>query len=290
MADLKLTGIEKTYGGAVTVLKDIDLDIATGELIVFVGPSGCGKSTLLRMIAGLGEDHRRRAADRRGTRQRHAALPARHRHGVPVLRALPAHDGARQHELRAQDRQEDQAGDRGLGREGRAHPPAHRLPRPAPEGTLGRPAPARGDRALDRARPQGLPLRRAALEPRRGAARRHPHRDRPAQGVDARIDHDLRHPRPGGGDDAGQPHRRARQQGHRPGRHAPPALRDARERVRRPVHRLARDEPCWPARSSRPAPRRWSSSTAAAPRARPSPRRRATRAWPSTSACAPRTW
>jgi len=35
------------------VLKDIDVDIKKGELIVFVGPSGCGKSTLLRMIAGL---------------------------------------------------------------------------------------------------------------------------------------------------------------------------------------------------------------------------------------------
>ena len=53
MADLKLTGVGKTYGGSVEVLKDIDLDIKTGELIVFVGPSGCGKSTLLRMIAGL---------------------------------------------------------------------------------------------------------------------------------------------------------------------------------------------------------------------------------------------
>ena len=53
MANLKLTDIEKTYGGSVTVLKDIDLDIKQGELIVFVGPSGCGKSTLLRMIAGL---------------------------------------------------------------------------------------------------------------------------------------------------------------------------------------------------------------------------------------------
>ena len=53
MADLKLTGVEKTYGGSVRVLHDIDLDIKTGELIVFVGPSGCGKSTLLRMIAGL---------------------------------------------------------------------------------------------------------------------------------------------------------------------------------------------------------------------------------------------
>ena len=53
MADLKLTNIGKTYGGTVEVLKDINLDITTGELIVFVGPSGCGKSTLLRMIAGL---------------------------------------------------------------------------------------------------------------------------------------------------------------------------------------------------------------------------------------------
>ena len=53
MAELKLTNVAKTYGGSVDVLKDINLDIKTGELIVFVGPSGCGKSTLLRMIAGL---------------------------------------------------------------------------------------------------------------------------------------------------------------------------------------------------------------------------------------------
>ncbi len=53
MTDLKLTDVAKTYGGTVEVLKNIDLDIKQGELIVFVGPSGCGKSTLLRMIAGL---------------------------------------------------------------------------------------------------------------------------------------------------------------------------------------------------------------------------------------------
>jgi alpha-glucoside transport system ATP-binding protein len=53
MADLKLTDVAKTYGGTVDVLKNINLDIKKGELIVFVGPSGCGKSTLLRMIAGL---------------------------------------------------------------------------------------------------------------------------------------------------------------------------------------------------------------------------------------------
>ena len=52
MADLKMVNVAKSYGD-VTVLRDINLDIASGEFIVFVGPSGCGKSTLLRMIAGL---------------------------------------------------------------------------------------------------------------------------------------------------------------------------------------------------------------------------------------------
>ena len=52
MAELKMVDVEKAYG-EVKVLKDINLDIQTGELIVFVGPSGCGKSTLLRMVAGL---------------------------------------------------------------------------------------------------------------------------------------------------------------------------------------------------------------------------------------------
>nr|WP_170541775.1 sn-glycerol-3-phosphate ABC transporter ATP-binding protein UgpC [Ruegeria arenilitoris] len=52
MSELKLTDVAKTYGN-VDVLKDINLEIERGELIVFVGPSGCGKSTLLRMIAGL---------------------------------------------------------------------------------------------------------------------------------------------------------------------------------------------------------------------------------------------
>ena len=52
MSELNLTDVAKSYG-PVDVLKNINLDIEQGELIVFVGPSGCGKSTLLRMIAGL---------------------------------------------------------------------------------------------------------------------------------------------------------------------------------------------------------------------------------------------
>jgi alpha-glucoside transport system ATP-binding protein len=52
MATVKLTDVRKAYG-EVEVLRNINLDVDQGELVVFVGPSGCGKSTLLRMIAGL---------------------------------------------------------------------------------------------------------------------------------------------------------------------------------------------------------------------------------------------
>ncbi len=52
MASVDLTKVGKSYGN-IEVLRDIDLSVQPGELVVFVGPSGCGKSTLLRMIAGL---------------------------------------------------------------------------------------------------------------------------------------------------------------------------------------------------------------------------------------------
>jgi multiple sugar transport system ATP-binding protein len=39
--------------GHISVLKDLNLDIAEGEFLVLLGPSGCGKSTLLNCIAGL---------------------------------------------------------------------------------------------------------------------------------------------------------------------------------------------------------------------------------------------
>jgi ABC-type sugar transport system ATPase subunit len=63
-----------------------------GEFIVIVGPSGCGKSTLLRMVRGWRRSRRRGAIG--GARQRGWSRWTRHRHGVPELRALPAHVGA----------------------------------------------------------------------------------------------------------------------------------------------------------------------------------------------------
>ena len=52
MANLTLQNLNKSFG-AVEVIPDVTLEIADGELVVFVGPSGCGKSTVLRLIAGL---------------------------------------------------------------------------------------------------------------------------------------------------------------------------------------------------------------------------------------------
>ncbi len=52
MASVTFRKLGKSYG-ALRIVKDIDLEIADGEFVVFVGPSGCGKSTTLRMLAGL---------------------------------------------------------------------------------------------------------------------------------------------------------------------------------------------------------------------------------------------
>lgn len=52
MTDISIRNLSKSYG-SVRALKSIDLDIQSGEFVVFVGPSGSGKSTLLRAIGGL---------------------------------------------------------------------------------------------------------------------------------------------------------------------------------------------------------------------------------------------
>ena len=54
MAD---TGVERVtvVRGGTTVLRDVTLHAADGELLVVLGSSGSGKSTLLRVLAGLDE-------------------------------------------------------------------------------------------------------------------------------------------------------------------------------------------------------------------------------------------
>jgi putative spermidine/putrescine transport system ATP-binding protein len=52
MAELTLRKIVKWYG-AVQAVREISLEVASGELLCILGPSGCGKSTTLRMIGGF---------------------------------------------------------------------------------------------------------------------------------------------------------------------------------------------------------------------------------------------
>ena len=96
MAQVSLRKVEKAYE-TYKAVHGIDLEIADEEFVVLVGPSGCGKSTTLRMVAGLEEITAGEICIGGEHGQRRAAERPRHRHGVPELRALPAHDRVRQH-------------------------------------------------------------------------------------------------------------------------------------------------------------------------------------------------
>ncbi|NIC40177.1 sulfate/molybdate ABC transporter ATP-binding protein [Aquabacterium sp. A08] len=49
---IEIRDVNKHFGHF-HALRDVNLDIASGELLALLGPSGCGKTTLLRIIAGL---------------------------------------------------------------------------------------------------------------------------------------------------------------------------------------------------------------------------------------------
>ncbi|UCE85017.1 MAG: ABC transporter ATP-binding protein [Deltaproteobacteria bacterium] len=53
MASIRLEQLRKAYPDGTVAVRELDLEIADGELLVLVGPSGCGKSTVLRLVAGL---------------------------------------------------------------------------------------------------------------------------------------------------------------------------------------------------------------------------------------------
>lgn len=49
---IEIRNVNKHFG-SFHALRDVNLDIESGELLALLGPSGCGKTTLLRIIAGL---------------------------------------------------------------------------------------------------------------------------------------------------------------------------------------------------------------------------------------------
>ena len=175
MASVTFEHVWKRFGDVVAV-NDLNIEIADKEFLVFVGPSGCGKTTSLRMLAGLEEITDGKHPHRRPRGQRCAAQGSRHRHGVPELRALPAHERVRQHGLRPQAAQDAQGRDRPAGQGSRRNPGHRPAARPQAQAALRRPAPARGRGPRHRARAQRLPVRRAAVQPGRQAARADPRR------------------------------------------------------------------------------------------------------------------
>lgn len=54
--EVRIEGLSKSFilnGQRRTVLRELALTVAPGEVLAIVGPSGCGKTTLLRILAGL---------------------------------------------------------------------------------------------------------------------------------------------------------------------------------------------------------------------------------------------
>jgi lipopolysaccharide export system ATP-binding protein len=59
MATLSTEKLTKSYGGRV-VVRDVDLQVSSGEVVGLLGPNGAGKTTTFGMVVGLtGPDHGR---------------------------------------------------------------------------------------------------------------------------------------------------------------------------------------------------------------------------------------
>jgi lipopolysaccharide export system ATP-binding protein len=52
MATLQTQGLTKAFGGR-TVVRGVDIDLASGEIVGLLGPNGAGKTTTFGMVVGL---------------------------------------------------------------------------------------------------------------------------------------------------------------------------------------------------------------------------------------------
>jgi iron(III) transport system ATP-binding protein len=98
-AAIEFQNVSKRYG-EVAAVEEVSFAIAAGTLVTLLGPSGCGKTTTLRMIAGLELPTAGTIRIGGADVTRCSGSPARRVDGVSELRAVPAHDGAGERELR----------------------------------------------------------------------------------------------------------------------------------------------------------------------------------------------
>src|SRR5262252_2364870 len=191
MASVTLKNLTKQFNSGNPALRELWLEVRDGEFLVLLGPTGCGKTTTLRCIAGLEEptDGQILIGDRDVTQlspgdrdvamvfQNYSLYPhltVRDNIGFPLA-------------LR-------RGGRRAARPDGAARPPAGRV--------VGRRAPAGGFGPGHRARAEGVPVRRAALQSRRPAAARPPRRAAAAASRSRHYDA-VRHARPDRGADDG---------------------------------------------------------------------------------------
>ncbi len=178
IAEVVFDRVGKTYPDGTVAVSGLDLEIHDGEFMVLVGPSGCGKTTALRMVAGLEEISH--GAIRIGERVVNH-VPSRDRDIAMVFQSYALYPHLTVYENMAFGLKVKKMPKAEIER--RVGYAADVLgPRAVPEAeaarALGWPAPAGGDGPRDRARAAGVPDGRAALEPRREAARADACRDR----------------------------------------------------------------------------------------------------------------
>jgi predicted ABC-type transport system involved in lysophospholipase L1 biosynthesis ATPase subunit len=180
MATVTFDKATRHYPGAERPAVDaLDLEIGDGEFLVLVGPSGCGKSTSLRMLAGLEpvDGGAIRIGDRDVSHvdpsDRDIAMVFQNYALYPHM-TVAANMGFA---LKIAGKSKSEIDQRV--KEAAAGPRPHPVPRPQAQGAVRRPAPARRHGPRDRPQPAGVLHGRAAVEPRRQAARRRPARRSP---------------------------------------------------------------------------------------------------------------